>query len=170
MTDSLGQRVAAEGIEVWNPVFDVTPAALIDGIVTEFGVIAKAEGAESMDVPGFVAALCTAPVRPCTARRPSALMCTMPHSVSRSRLGAAFANALRAYRSFWSFVLRYLARGQAPLGREARWRRHQVPQQVPRAVLPPAPPRGDQHGGGLTNTHGSAVQIAEGVNASMCIR
>ena len=56
MTDSLGQRVAAEGIKVWNPVFDVTPAALIDGIVTEFGVIAKAEGAESMDVPGFVAA------------------------------------------------------------------------------------------------------------------
>ena len=48
--------MAAEGIEVWNPVFDVTPAALIDGIVTEFGVIAKAEGAESMDVPGFVAA------------------------------------------------------------------------------------------------------------------
>ena len=30
----------------------------------------------------------------------------MSHSVSRSRLGAAFANALRAYRSFWSFVLR----------------------------------------------------------------
>jgi hypothetical protein len=27
--------VAAEGIDVWNPVFDVTPASLIDGIVTE---------------------------------------------------------------------------------------------------------------------------------------
>ena len=31
--------VAAEGIEVWNPAFDVTPANLINGIVTEVGVI-----------------------------------------------------------------------------------------------------------------------------------
>ena len=40
---------------VWNPVFDVTPASLIDGIITEFGVIEKAEGADEMDVPAFVA-------------------------------------------------------------------------------------------------------------------
>lgn len=33
--------IAAEGIDVWNPAFDVTPAALIDGIVTEVGVIEK---------------------------------------------------------------------------------------------------------------------------------
>jgi methylthioribose-1-phosphate isomerase len=33
--------VAAEGIDVWNPAFDITPAALIDGIVTEVGVIEK---------------------------------------------------------------------------------------------------------------------------------
>jgi len=32
---------AAQGIEVWNPAFDVTPAELIDGIVTEVGVIEK---------------------------------------------------------------------------------------------------------------------------------
>ena len=33
--------IAAEGIEVWNPAFDVTPAELIDGIVTEMGVVEK---------------------------------------------------------------------------------------------------------------------------------
>lgn len=34
-----GTRTVAEGIEAWNPVFDVTPAALVDAIVTEKGVI-----------------------------------------------------------------------------------------------------------------------------------
>lgn len=34
-----GARVAPEGIDTWNPVFDVTPADLIDVIVTERGVI-----------------------------------------------------------------------------------------------------------------------------------
>lgn len=34
-----GQVVAAEGAKAWNPSFDVTPAALIDAIVTERGVI-----------------------------------------------------------------------------------------------------------------------------------
>lgn len=33
--------VAAQGIEVWNPAFDVTPAELIDAIVTEAGVVEK---------------------------------------------------------------------------------------------------------------------------------
>jgi methylthioribose-1-phosphate isomerase len=33
--------IAAEGIDVWNPAFDVTPADLIDGIVTEVGVATK---------------------------------------------------------------------------------------------------------------------------------
>ena len=33
--------IAAEDIDVWNPAFDITPAALIDGIVTEVGVIEK---------------------------------------------------------------------------------------------------------------------------------
>lgn len=31
----LGEQVAASGISVWNPAFDVTPANLIDGIITE---------------------------------------------------------------------------------------------------------------------------------------
>ncbi|RAL08708.1 S-methyl-5-thioribose-1-phosphate isomerase [Aspergillus homomorphus CBS 101889] len=35
-------RIAAEGINVWNPAFDITPATLIDGIVTEKGVMEKA--------------------------------------------------------------------------------------------------------------------------------
>lgn len=32
-------RIAAEGAHAWNPVFDVTPAGLIDAIVTEAGVV-----------------------------------------------------------------------------------------------------------------------------------
>ena len=34
-----GKRIVAEGISAWNPVFDVTPAALIDAIVTEKGIV-----------------------------------------------------------------------------------------------------------------------------------
>ena len=33
--------IAAIGTECWNPAFDVTPAELIDGIVTEVGVVEK---------------------------------------------------------------------------------------------------------------------------------
>ena len=42
-----GQRTVAEGIGAWNPVFDVTPAALIDAIVTERGVVLQPD-VESM--------------------------------------------------------------------------------------------------------------------------
>jgi 5-methylthioribose kinase len=42
ITHFKGQRVAAEGVDVWNPAFDVTPAAyLIEGIITEKGMIPK---------------------------------------------------------------------------------------------------------------------------------
>lgn len=34
-----GVRHVAEGVSAWNPVFDVTPAKLIDAIVTEHGVV-----------------------------------------------------------------------------------------------------------------------------------
>ena len=34
-----GMPVAAEGAQAWNPVFDVTPAELIDVLVTERGVV-----------------------------------------------------------------------------------------------------------------------------------
>ena len=37
--NAAGQRIAAEGARAWNPAFDVTPAALIDAIVTERGVV-----------------------------------------------------------------------------------------------------------------------------------
>lgn len=39
ITTGFGRRTAPEGIEVYNPAFDVTPAELISGIVTENGVI-----------------------------------------------------------------------------------------------------------------------------------
>ena len=38
-----GQRVAAQ-VDVLNPVFDVTPADLVDAIVTEIGVIERPDG------------------------------------------------------------------------------------------------------------------------------
>lgn len=34
-----GQQVAPAGVEAWNPSFDVTPAELVDAIVTEKGVV-----------------------------------------------------------------------------------------------------------------------------------
>lgn len=36
-------QIAASGIEVWNPSFDVTPACLITGIITEKSVFKKTE-------------------------------------------------------------------------------------------------------------------------------
>jgi methylthioribose-1-phosphate isomerase len=36
-----GTRVAPEGAHAWNPAFDVTPAELIDAIVTEKGVVER---------------------------------------------------------------------------------------------------------------------------------
>jgi methylthioribose-1-phosphate isomerase len=42
--------IAANGIDVWNPAFDVTPAELIDGIITEVGVVEKdADGVFHLD-------------------------------------------------------------------------------------------------------------------------
>lgn len=40
---------AAIGIDVWNPAFDVTPAGLIDGIITEVGVVEKAGSSFNFD-------------------------------------------------------------------------------------------------------------------------
>ncbi|MFC4822287.1 S-methyl-5-thioribose-1-phosphate isomerase [Dokdonella ginsengisoli] len=36
-----GQRTVVAGAQAWNPVFDVTPAGLIDAIVTERGVVER---------------------------------------------------------------------------------------------------------------------------------
>ncbi|XP_059634715.1 methylthioribose-1-phosphate isomerase-like [Cornus florida] len=49
----LGERVAASGISVWNPAFDVTPANIISGIITEKGVITKT-GSDAFDVKSFI--------------------------------------------------------------------------------------------------------------------
>ena len=38
LVEFAGARVAPEGAGAWNPVFDVTPAALVDALVTERGV------------------------------------------------------------------------------------------------------------------------------------
>ncbi|KAF6206216.1 hypothetical protein GE061_017445 [Apolygus lucorum] len=43
MTTVAGQRIAAKGIKCWNPAFDVTPASLITGIVTEKGCVSPNE-------------------------------------------------------------------------------------------------------------------------------
>eukprot|EP00887_Chlorella_sp_A99_P002733 scaffold6.g2733.t1 len=51
VTHFRGQRVAAE-VDVWNPSFDVTPAALITGIVTEHGLIPKDPGSGTVGTNG----------------------------------------------------------------------------------------------------------------------
>ena len=43
MTYIAGKRIAAPGINVWNPAFDVTPARLIKGVITERGVFSCSE-------------------------------------------------------------------------------------------------------------------------------
>ncbi|MBU6404983.1 MAG: S-methyl-5-thioribose-1-phosphate isomerase [Proteobacteria bacterium] len=40
-----GRRIAPMGVAAWNPVFDITPAALIDVLVTERGVLHKPDAA-----------------------------------------------------------------------------------------------------------------------------
>jgi methylthioribose-1-phosphate isomerase len=39
VTDGFGRPTAPEGVSVYNPAFDVTPAELITAIITERGVI-----------------------------------------------------------------------------------------------------------------------------------
>jgi len=59
VVDKLGDKIledvrtisiAADGIGVWNASFDVTPASLITGIVTEKGVVVKGNGKEEYDL------------------------------------------------------------------------------------------------------------------------
>ena len=64
VTEPMGQRIAPEGCKVYSPAFDVTPARLVSGIVTEVGVIhspttAAAEAAfreAGLEVPELAAA------------------------------------------------------------------------------------------------------------------
>ena len=41
-----GERLVVEGIATWNPAFDVTPGALITGIITELGVLQPGPGGD----------------------------------------------------------------------------------------------------------------------------
>lgn len=50
-----GHRTVAEGVAAWNPVFDVTPATLIDALVTERGVIARPDATAMAGAFGDIA-------------------------------------------------------------------------------------------------------------------
>jgi methylthioribose-1-phosphate isomerase len=52
VTDFGGTPIAPAGIEVYNPAFDVTPAALVTAIITEVGVI---HAPSEADIPSFLA-------------------------------------------------------------------------------------------------------------------
>lgn len=45
ISHGFGKQTVPEGVAVWNPAFDVTPASLIAGIITERGVIAPVDTA-----------------------------------------------------------------------------------------------------------------------------
>ena len=56
-----GQPIAAAGAAAWNPVFDVTPAGLVDYLVTEAGVVAspdteKLQALVASSGPGVISA------------------------------------------------------------------------------------------------------------------
>jgi len=43
VTHGFGRQTAPDGVAVYNPAFDVTPASLIAGIITERGVISPVD-------------------------------------------------------------------------------------------------------------------------------
>jgi methylthioribose-1-phosphate isomerase len=49
VTEWRGVPVAAEGVPVWNPAFDVTPAELVTAIVTDRGVVPPGQISRLMD-------------------------------------------------------------------------------------------------------------------------
>ncbi|MCP3869269.1 MAG: S-methyl-5-thioribose-1-phosphate isomerase [Gammaproteobacteria bacterium] len=48
-----GTRVGTPGVEAWNPVFDVTPATLVDAIVTERGVVLSPNAKKMSEMMGY---------------------------------------------------------------------------------------------------------------------
>jgi methylthioribose-1-phosphate isomerase len=52
ITHGFGRRTAPEGVDVYNPAFDVTPAELITGIVTERGVVQPVDASTIRAVVG----------------------------------------------------------------------------------------------------------------------
>ncbi|KAI8462416.1 MAG: hypothetical protein J3K34DRAFT_189039 [Monoraphidium minutum] len=57
ITHFRGARVAAEGIGIWNPCFDVVPGTLVEGIVTEKGLVPRDSAGGGHAVRAFMAAL-----------------------------------------------------------------------------------------------------------------
>jgi methylthioribose-1-phosphate isomerase len=51
ISGGMGKQTAPSGVECFNPAFDVTPAELIDAIVTEQGVV-KPQNVHSLSLPG----------------------------------------------------------------------------------------------------------------------
>ncbi|CAM6097974.1 unnamed protein product [Calypogeia fissa] len=49
-----GPRIAADGIGVWNPAFDVTPAKYIAGIITDKGTIWQDKETKALEVVNFI--------------------------------------------------------------------------------------------------------------------
>ncbi len=48
-----GKRIGAIGVDAWNPVFDVTPAALVDAIVTEKGIVLSPNAKKMRELMAF---------------------------------------------------------------------------------------------------------------------
>ena len=57
LTSINGIPIAAKGINVWNPAFDITPASLITGIITDKGVIHRKPTDTEFNVAEFVASV-----------------------------------------------------------------------------------------------------------------
>lgn len=49
IAEGFGRRTAPEGVKVYNPAFDVTPASLVTGIITEVGLISNPDTASMED-------------------------------------------------------------------------------------------------------------------------
>ena len=57
LTTIFDQKIAPDGIQVWNPSFDVTPCALIRGVITQYGVAETNKEKSSdgiIDLPEFL--------------------------------------------------------------------------------------------------------------------
>jgi methylthioribose-1-phosphate isomerase len=54
VTHGFGRQTAPEGVDVYNPAFDVTPADLIAGIITEKGVVRPVNASAIREVLGSI--------------------------------------------------------------------------------------------------------------------
>eukprot|EP00882_Tetradesmus_deserticola_P025754 GHRQ01028317.1.p2 GENE.GHRQ01028317.1~~GHRQ01028317.1.p2 ORF type:complete len:242 (+),score=110.83 GHRQ01028317.1:763-1488(+) len=113
VTHFKGQRVVVEGIHVWNPCFDVTPGRLVEGIITEEGVVPRESGSGSHKVAQFMAARHAA--QKAAANGSAANAAAAPHATSSvSALDAAGVVAFLAARPD-------LAVRVGPPGSEGSW-------------------------------------------------